>query len=158
MIYENVSLFMLVVTSVALSVSGWQFLRAKRALHIISVRQIAIRNAIQKTRMDLREVGDRARLLETTVSGGTTAVEKLHKAISSTTFGLINMFVNDDEVRQSVSVVRKTHDYTSQQIYHSVRITNKALRILADTVIIGRAVKRTEPGKVVGKKLPPGSK
>lgn len=158
MLYTALSLFMLLVTFAILGISCWQFLHTRRAMFIIHSHQLAARNTIQKTRMDLREVGDRAKLLENTVSGGTTAVEKVHRAISNTTFGLIDLFSSDDEFRQSVRVIRKTHDQTSQQVYRSVRTTSKAMRILADTVMIGRAGKRTASNKEDIKKLPPGSK
>jgi hypothetical protein len=127
-------------------------------MFIIYAHQIAARSVIQKSRMDLQETGDRAKLLETTVSGGTTAVEKVHRAISSTTFGLIDLFSTDDEFRQSVRMVRKTHDQTSQQVYRSVRTTNKALRILADTVISRRAGKRSASARANGKTPPPKGK
>jgi|SRR5690554_4123267 len=152
------SLLMLTIASMALSVSCWQLLRVRRAARIIHVHQLTAQNVIQKARMDLLEVSDRAKLLESTVSVGATAVEKLHKAITNTTFGLIEMFVSDNEIRQNVLVVRKTHDQTSQQIYQSVRTTNKALRILADTVIIGRATKRSRSGGSEKKKLLPENK
>lgn len=158
MLYIAFSLAMLAVAFVVLGFSCLEFSRTRRTMRIIHVHQIAARNAIQKTRMDLLEIGDRAKLLESTVSGGATAVEKLHKAITSTTFGLIDMFVSDNEIRQNVLVVKRTHDQTSQQIYHSVRTTNKALRILADTVIVGRTVKRNRSERDGKKKPPPGNK
>lgn len=158
MLYAALSLLLLAIAFVLLSVSYRQCLRTRRAMFIVYTHQIAARNAVQKTRMELQETRDRAKLLETTVSGSTTAVEKVHKAISSTTFGLIDLFSTDDEFRQSVRRVRTTHDQTSQQVYRSVRTTNKALRILADTVISGRVGRRSASDKANTKKLPPSDK
>ncbi len=64
------------------------------------------------------------------------------RRISNTTFGLIDLFSKDEEFRQTARKARATHDQTSQQIYRTVRTTNKALHILADTLIIGKAEKR----------------
>ena len=120
----------------------WQLLLCRREARIVNSHRIAAQSAIQKSRMELEEVRNRARLLEDSVSGGASAVEKLHKTISNTTFGLIDLFSKDDEFRQSARKARATHDQTSQQIYRTVRTTNKALHILADTLIIGKAEKR----------------
>lgn len=75
--------------------SSWRDLRRLRA------HRRAARSAIQKSRMDLLEVRNRAKLLEDTVASGTQAVEKVHQAISSTTFGLIDLFSRDDATRAS---------------------------------------------------------
>jgi hypothetical protein len=137
-----------IVTLLLLLASGgfcfayWQLLLCRREARILNSHRVAAHSAIQKSRMDLLEVRNRARLLEDSVSGGASAVEKLHKAISNTTFGLIDLFSKDEEFRQSARKARATHDQTSQQIYRTVRTTNKALHILADTLIIGKAEKR----------------
>ncbi len=120
----------------------WQLLLCRREARIVNSHRVAAHSAIQKSRMELEEVRNRTRLLEDSVSGGASAVEKLHKTISNTTFGLIDLFSKDEEFRQSARKARATHDQTSQQIYRTVRTTNKALHILADTLIIGKAEKR----------------
>lgn len=130
----------------------WQLLLCRREARILNSHRVAAHSAIQKSRMDLLEVRNRARLLEDSVSGGASAVEKLHKAISNTTFGLIDLFSKDEEFRHSARKARATHDQTSQQIYRTVRTTNKALHILADTLIIGKAEKRLASRK--GQKTP----
>lgn len=81
-------------------------------------------------------------------------MEKVHKAISNTTFGLIDLFSKDEEFRQTARKARATHDQTSQQIYRTVRTTNKALHILADTLIIGKAEKRLASASVTRAKVP----
>ena len=136
-------------------VAYWQLLLCRREARILNSHRMAAHSAIQKSRMDLLEVRNRARLLEDSVSGGASAVEKLHKAISNTTFGLIDLVSRDEEFRQTARKARATHDQTSQQIYRTVRTTNKALHILADTLIIGKAEKRLasrKRGKAEGSK------
>ncbi|MBY5961683.1 hypothetical protein [Marinobacter nauticus] len=114
----------------------------RRNLRILNAHRIGALSAIQKSRMDLMEVRNRARLLEETVSGGATAVEKVHKAIANTTFGLIDLFSRDDEFRDSARRMQQSHHQKSEQVYKAVRTTNRALHILADTLIIGKAEKR----------------
>lgn len=133
---------LLTASSAGLAYTYWQLLDSRRRLRVVNSHRIAANSAIQKSRMDLLEVRNRAKLLEETVTGGATAVEKVHKAISSTTFGLIDHFSRDDQFRQTARKARETHDQTSQQIYHGVRTTNRALHILADTLIISKAEKR----------------
>ncbi|MBE0484870.1 hypothetical protein [Marinobacter sp.] len=115
---------------------------SRRQLRILNAHRIAARSAIQKSRMDLAEVRNRARLLEDTVSGGASAVERVHKAIANTTFGLIDMFSKDEDFRDSARKAQQSHEQKSEQIYKAVKTTNRALHILADTMIIGKAEKR----------------
>ena len=123
--------------------------QSRKQLLVLNAHRIAARSAIQKSRMDLAEVRNRARLLEDTVSGGASAVEKVHKAIANTTFGLIDMFSKDEEFKDNTRKVRQTHHQKSEQVYQAVRTTNRALHILADTLIISKAEKRivTKPKK-----------
>src|SRR5690554_2153384 len=114
----------------------------RRNLRILNTHRIKAFSAIQKSRMELLEVRNRARLLEDTVSGGASAVEKVHKAIANTTFGLIDMFSKDEEFKDSTRKARQTHHQKSEQVYQAVRTTNRALHILADTLIISKAEKR----------------
>ena len=133
---------LLLGSSALLGLAYREMLFARRQLRILNAQRMAASSAIQKSRMDLLEVRNRARLLEDTVSGGASAVEKVHRAISNTTFGLIDLFSRDDEFRKSTQKARETHDQTSQQIYHTLRTTNRALHILADTLILSKAEKR----------------
>ncbi|MBY6032371.1 hypothetical protein KUV59_04270 [Marinobacter daepoensis] len=114
----------------------------RRNLRILNAHRIGALSAIQKSRMDLLEVRNRARLLEDTVAGGATAVEKVHRAIANTTFGLIDLFSRDDGFRDSARRVQESHHQKSEQVYKAVRTTNRALHILADTLIISKAEKR----------------
>ncbi|WP_372983007.1 hypothetical protein [Marinobacter sediminum] len=133
---------LLLASLIALGFTLSQLQASRRQLRILNARRIAAQSNIQKRRMELQEVRNRAKLLEDTVSGGTSAVEKVHRAISSTTFGLIDLFSRDEEFRQSARKARETHDQTSKTVYKTVRTTNKALHILADTLIIGKAEKQ----------------
>ncbi|WP_417566677.1 hypothetical protein [Marinobacter sp.] len=131
-----------------------QLLVCRRQVRILNSRRLAAHSALQKSRMDLLEVRNRARLLEDSVSGGASAVEKLHKAISNTTFGLIDLFSRDEAFRETARKARDTHDETSQKIYRTVRTTNRALHILADTLIIGKAEKQIVSRQTVSRKTP----
>ncbi|MGM0767601.1 MAG: hypothetical protein ACQEV6_06230 [Pseudomonadota bacterium] len=142
MIIEITSATLLAAAATGMTYTYWQLLHSRRALRVVNAHRIAANSALQKSRMDLMEVRNRARLLEETVTSGATAVERVHKAISATTFGLIDHFSRDDDFRQSARKARESHDQTSQQIYRGVRTTNRALHILADTLIIGKAEKR----------------
>ena len=154
MITTAIVSFLLLLAFMGFGIAYWQLLLCRHEARILNSHRVAAHSALQKSRMDLLEVRNRARLLEDSVSGGASAVEKVHKAISNTTFGLIDLFSKDEEFRQTARKARATHDQTSQQIYRTVRTTNKALHILADTLIIGKAEKRLASRK--GQK-PPGS-
>ncbi|WP_286219740.1 hypothetical protein [Marinobacter apostichopi] len=142
------------VSLIALGFTLSRLQASRRQLRILNARRISAQSNTQKRRMELEEVRNRAKLLEDTVSGGTSAVEKVHKAISSTTFGLIDLFSRDEEFRQSARKARETHDQTSKTVYKTVRTTNKALHILAETLFIGKAEKRLVSKKPGGRDSP----
>ncbi|MEH6562097.1 MAG: hypothetical protein V7713_11770 [Marinobacter sp.] len=135
-------LLLLVVASSSLCYGFWQLQRSRTLMRMLNSYRIATNSAVQKRRMDIYEVRNRAKLLEDTVSGSASAVEKMHRVISNTTFGLVDRFSKDDEFRQSAHKARKTHDQASKQVYHAVRTTNKAIHILADSLFITKAEKR----------------
>ena len=126
----------IVASTGLLTVSLRQHRRNTRTLRLLHSQRISANSHIQKTRMDLMETRNRARLLEETVKNGTSAVEKVHKAITTTTFSLIDRFSTNEEFRENARRARETHDQTSDQIYRSVHTTNKVLHILADTFFI----------------------
>lgn len=136
------TLLILMIAASAMGYVGWQLQRSRIRIRALNSRRIAANSAMQKRRMDLYEVRNRAKLLEDTVSGSTSAVEKMHRAISNTTFGLVDRFSKDDEFKQSARNARKTHDKASKQVYHTVRTTNRAIHVLADTLFISKAEKR----------------
>ncbi len=119
-----------------------QYSRSNRDLWILRSQQISAHSHLQKSRMDLLETRNRARLLEDTVKNGTSAVEKVHRAITTTTFSLIDRFSTNEEFRENARRARDTPDETSKQIYRTVHTTNKALHILADTLFIGKKEKK----------------
>lgn len=142
MVAEALILAALLASGAALVMAFRQLQACRLLLRRINTHRVAARSAIQKRRMDLMEVRNRTKLLEETVSGGTSAVEKVHKTLSSTTFGLIDLFSRDEDFRNSARKARTTHDQTSSEIYSAVRTTNRALHILADTLIISKVEKR----------------
>ncbi|MDL0429551.1 hypothetical protein QPM17_00300 [Marinobacter sp. TBZ242] len=119
-----------------------------RNLRILRAQQISANSHIQKSRMDLMETRNRARLLEETVKNGTSAVEKVHKAITTTTFSLIDRFSSNEEFRENARRARETHDQTSESIYRTVHTTNKALHILADSLFFGKKEKKLTARKI----------
>ncbi|MEX2475609.1 hypothetical protein [Marinobacter sp.] len=133
---------LLTISTGGMAYTYWQLLGSRRELRVVNSDRIAANSAIQKSRMDLLEVRNRARLLQDTVTNSASAVERVHKAISATTFGLIDHFSRDDEFRLSARKARDSHDETSQKIYRGVRTTNRAIHILADTLILGQSEKR----------------
>lgn len=113
----------------------------RKQLRLLNTHQIAAHSAIQKSRLDMLELRNRTKLLEETATGGATAIEKVHKAISNTTFGLIDLLSKDEEFKISARQAKQTHDQNTQTFYSSVRKTNRALRSLADVMIATKGEK-----------------
>lgn len=146
-----ISLFAIASATWFIGVGIRQHIHNTRNLRVLRAQQISTRSLLQKSRMDVLETRNRARLLEETVKNGTSAVEKVHKAITTTTFSLIDRFSTSEEFRENARRARETHDQTSDQIYRSLHTTNKALHILADTLFIGKKEK-----KLIERKYPKG--
>lgn len=147
---DIISAFSLIVslgTAAALTLAAREHHRNTLRVRRLNARHVSANSDVQKRRMDLLEVRNRARLLEDTVKNGTSAVEKVHQAITSTTFSLIDRFSTSEEFRENARRARQTHDQTSQQIYRSVHTTNRALHLLADTLLIGKKEKKLSSRK-----------
>ncbi|EMP55430.1 hypothetical protein MSNKSG1_06153 [Marinobacter santoriniensis NKSG1] len=139
----ELALFLLLLVPATLLGLGMNELQqSRRQVRRVLSQQIRELSQIQKRRMDLLEVRNRAKVLEGTVTGGASTIEKVHKAISGTTFGLIDLFSRDEGFRKSARRVQETHDRKTTEIYGAVKTTNRALHILADTLIISKAEKR----------------
>lgn len=139
------TLFSLLTTAITVGLivlATRQHVRNTRSLRILQAHQISAHSHLQKKRMDLMETRNRARLLEETVKSGTSAVEKVHKTITTTTFSLIDRFSTSEEFRANARRARESHDQTSDQVYRAVHTTNKALHLLADSLFIGKKEKK----------------
>jgi septal ring factor EnvC (AmiA/AmiB activator) len=130
-------------------------LHNRRILIRLRAAQRSANSHIQKSRMDLLETRNRARLLEDTIKQGTSAVEKMHKAIAATTFSLIDHFATDEQFRESARRARETHNNSSNQFYKAARTTNKALHLLADTLFISRREKQLTSRRSEDRDRPP---
>lgn len=143
------------ITTCLLAVACSLHFRNQRSLIHLRTAQRSANSHIQRSRLDLMETRNRARLLEDTVKQGTTAVEKMHRAIATTTFSLIDHFSTDQEFRASAQRAEESHNNTSRKIYQAARTTNKAIHLLADAFIIGRKEKkittRTRPADLTDK-------
>jgi hypothetical protein len=149
------STVLILATACLLAVALSIHLHNRRVLIRLRAAQRSANSHIQKSRMDLLETRNRARLLADTVKHGTSAVEKMHKAIAATTFSLIDHFATDDEFRESAQRARDTHNNTSNQLYKAARTTNKALHLLADTLFISRREKQLTSRRSEDRDRPP---
>ena len=133
---------LILVSARLIAAAGTRHAQNRKALISLRTAQRSAHSHIQKSRLDLIETRNRARLLEDTVRQGTSAVEKMHKAIATTTFSLIDRFSTDQDFRESARRAHESHNNTSRQIYQAARTTNKALHMLADTFIVTRKEKK----------------
>ena len=140
LLFASTALILVATRFIALASS--MHVQNRQALIRLQAAQRSANSHLQKSRMDLMESRNRARLLEDTVKHGTSAVEKMHQAIAATTFSLIDHFSTDQEFRESAQRARESHNNTSRQIYQAARTTNKAFHLLADTFIFSRKEKK----------------
>lgn len=95
-------------------------------------------SAIRKEQADFLELRHKKRLLEDSVDKGATAVEMVHRVITSSTFGMLDRLATSDAFRDNVRQVRTVHDETSRTFYRSLRSTNRTLHALTNLVMASR--------------------
>lgn len=133
----------LVMAVLALAGVCWRLDRInQRRLRQLGADLAALNNRVRKRQMDLLEFRNKKRLLESTVTTGATAVEAVHRTLSSTAFELIDRFSTSEDLRHSARQVRSTHDRTSRTVYRSLRTTNRTLHALADMMLERRSGRR----------------
>ncbi len=140
MLLTSVCLLLVIASGTLLFKTIQQYRLTNRQVIALRSRALARQSKIQKKRLDLLETRNRNKVLEDTVKSGTAAVEKMHRTLTNATFGLIDRFSSDDEFRENARRARETHDQTSDKIYKTLHTTNKAVHLLADTLL----TKRTE--------------
>lgn len=138
----TVLLLIALVTLAGLSVQTGR--KNRRQLHRLQAELARVSNRVGKRQAELAEFRNKKRLLESTVNTGTTAVEAVHRALSSTTFELIDRFSSNENLRQSARQARTTHDRTSRTLYRSLRTTNRALHVLTDMVMERKSGRRND--------------
>ena len=122
----------------AATLTGYALMNYQRnqaLLRRLQSHHARVRSIVQKHRMDLQEVRNRNKLVEDTV-------ELVHRTITTVTFEAIDRFSSSDKVKENARRARMTHDEATSQIYRSVRRTNRAIHVLANTVLSEKARKR----------------
>ncbi len=93
---------------------------------------------IRKEQADYQELRHKKKLLEDSVNSGATAVETIHRIVTSSTFGMLDRLATSDTFRGNVRQIRSVHDETSRTFYRSLRSTNKTLHALTNLVMASR--------------------
>jgi len=75
-IQPALTLLLLVMALGGFCYAFWQLQRSRVLIRILNSQRIAANSALQRSRMDIYSVRNRAKLLEDTVSGGASAVDK----------------------------------------------------------------------------------
>lgn len=126
---------LIILTLVAAIVACHQLVALGHAKRRFESRLIARENRANRQTMDAIEAEDRRALLRNSVDTGTSAVEFVHRAISTTTFELIDRFSKSERLRMNSRQARDVHDDASQGVYRSIRVANKHIHALANVIV-----------------------
>ncbi len=139
----DIASVLLMVLSVALLVVSMRLHHANTVglRHFVGSLTAAL-GIVQRRRLERLEQKNRNRLLEDSVDSGTSAVELVHRAITSTTFSVIDRFSTSERFKASAQKARRTHDDTSRTFYRSIKTTNKTLHALANVLRNNQSQKR----------------
>lgn len=93
-----------------------------------ATRQVDARAAIQaeSQRLQLadRQLADAQRLSEAAVSGGTSAVQAIHKGIAAIPFTILESI---PVTRDTTRIVRASHDLISDAVYGTIKAVNSGI-------------------------------
>lgn len=82
-------------------------------------------------------------LIEKSVNSSTVAVENIHQSISAAAFNAINNLSSTDKSKSRNKKLKDLHDQTSHDVYKSVKVVNKQLGAITETLLSTRKPART---------------
>lgn len=139
------NLLTMIVTGVAAATSllllgclWWQLYLSHQQMRRFMARLARASSVIRKQQAEFQEFRHKKKLVEDSVDSGATAVEAVHRLITSSTFGMLDRLATSDSFRDNVKQVRMVHDETSRAFYRSLRSTNKTLHALTNLVVSHR--------------------
>lgn len=130
---------LLILALTVLTLALLQFQKNTIRVNYLRAGIAVIRHPRAAAAFELNEQKNRKKLLESTVDTGATALELAHRAISSTTFGLIDRFSTSESVRNRARQAQSVHDRSSRQLYRSLKGANRTLHAVAGVMMNQRA-------------------
>ncbi|MAA66317.1 MAG: hypothetical protein CL581_16295 [Alteromonadaceae bacterium] len=137
------NLLMLAGIIACLGVTGRLVLENEKRLRDVYRRLPRLENRLKRAEFEGNETDEKRALLENTVTGGTFTVEFIHRAISTTTFDVINRLSSNERVRTGSEQARALHDDAAGGVYRSIRVANKQIHSLADIIIQQKRKRKT---------------
>lgn len=119
-------------------VLGWMLRcahRGERRLGLLSRALVSVEDAQRKRQFEFIEADNRRKVLQESVETGTGAIELIHRAVTTTTFEVIDRFSSNERLRENNSRAREIHDDASRNVYRSIRIANRQLHAVANAII-----------------------
>ena len=81
-------------------------------------------------------------ILETSIHEGASAVENIHQSVSDTAFNVMEALSSSNKTKVRSRKLRVIHDHTKSGVYKSVKIANKQVGVLTDSVFSGKKGKQ----------------
>ncbi|WP_111496175.1 hypothetical protein [Marinobacter bohaiensis] len=129
------TMILVLTTALILALAVREAHRQERALGRLSRSLVAAESPVKRRRFDWIEADNRRRLLRQSVEEGASAVEVVHRLVTTTTFEAIDRLAPNDVVRQRSQRAREIHDGTSRTVYRSIRVANRHVHALANVII-----------------------
>ncbi|PAV26387.1 hypothetical protein C8D92_102215 [Tamilnaduibacter salinus] len=130
----TMALVLTVVAVILSAVTARSLMVGRHRLRHLEAQLAAVRSRIRKSDQDAIEADNKRRALEQSVEGGATAVEVIHRAISETTFSVIDRLATSERIRAGSQQAREVHDETARGVYRTIRVANKQIHSLAEAL------------------------
>lgn len=135
---ETLDLLTLSVAVIALSLNLYLLKQARNLKHRATNNHLGtlrLLDHVNKQRAHKESFKYKQALVERTVLGGTTAVENIHQTISDTAFNVIESLSSTNKIKSHSRKLRDIHDQTASGVYKSVKVVNKQVGVLTDTLL-----------------------
>lgn len=128
-------LLLVILEGFALGWMLWRTHRNEHQLGLLSRALISVEDPKRKQQFEFIEADNRRKLLQESVETSTSAIELIHRAVTTTTFEAIDRLSRSERLRENNLRAREIHDDASRNVYHSIRIANRHIHAVANAII-----------------------
>ncbi|WP_148862733.1 hypothetical protein [Marinobacter fonticola] len=141
---------LLLLVALSTATLGWAGIEMRRQQHRLGLLYralVIVEDRERKQQFEFIEADNRRKLLQASVENGTSAVEIVHRVVTTTTFGAIDRLSRNERLRENNMRARELHDDATRNMYRSIRIANRQIHALANAIIGLNRKRRSGGGK-----------
>ena len=132
---DRMLLLLVLVNGVVLGWMLWSTHRSEGRLGLLCRLLVSVEDPQRKQEFEFIESDNRRKLLRESVDTSTSAIELIHRAVTTTTFEAIDRLSRSERLRENNLRAREIHDDATRNVYRSIRIANRHVHAVANAII-----------------------